>query len=282
MTNITNEDVLEANINVHTKLADEYQNEPHFRPENKKRVQEILNKIFEQTSATKLLDFGCGTGFIIDLAKANISEITGVDITQAMLDKVDVSGSCKIELFRDDAGKYKGKKDYYDVVTSYAFLHHLYDIKSVFQNAYNSLKKGGVYYADLDPNYYFWQSLSSLNREGNYDPILKREIEMVVYKDEDVQSKFGIAEGIFDKSEYGKNIKGGFQEEELVETLKNVGFSNVKIQYHWFIGQAFLVNEYKGSRDERFKYASVMDEILHKTMPLARNLYKYIGFTAEK
>ena len=38
-----------------------------------------------------ILDVGCGTGFIINLSKDLFDELHGVDATQAMLDKVDLS-----------------------------------------------------------------------------------------------------------------------------------------------------------------------------------------------
>ena len=45
--------------------------------------------------------------------------------------------------------------------------------------------------------------------------VRKREIEMVTYKDEDIEKNFGVDKDVFNAAEYGKNIKGGFRAEEL-------------------------------------------------------------------
>ena len=273
--------VIDANIALHSKMSDDYSScEPHFRPENVSAVEAKLKPVFEQTQAKSMLDLGCGTGFMINIAKKYVQEIHGVDVTQAMLDKVDRTGA-RIELFNHDTGSFPLKQKY-DVVTAYSFLHHLYDIQPTIQTAYKALREGGIFYADLDPNYYFWAGVNLLDRTGTYDPIVKREIEMVTYKDEDIEKNFGVAKEIFNSAEYGKNIKGGFREEDLELALSQAGFEKVNFFYHWFIGQGQLINDESMNRDERFKYAEVMDSYLQKSLPLSKNLFKYIGFTAEK
>lgn len=277
------EEVIKANIALHSKMADDYSTcEPHFRPENVNKVEEVLKGIFEEVKADKVLDLGCGTGFIINIAKKYVSHIDGVDVTQAMMDKVDKSGNAKITLHNHDTGTFPAKEGFYDVVTGYSFLHHLYDIKPTLQTAFKALKPGGKFYADLDPNYYYWEGIDRLDRKGNYDPMVTREIEMVTYKDEDIEKNFGVSKDIFNNAEFGKNIAGGFKEEDLVANLKAAGFKEVKFFYYWFLGQAALVNDSWGTKEERLQYANVMDNILQRSLPVSRNLYKYLGFIATK
>ena len=191
-------EVIDANIAFHTKLSSEYNTcEPHFRPENIDKVENQIKHVVKATNAKRLADFGCGTGFIINIAKKYVKEITGVDVTQTMMDKVDKSGSAKIELINYDTGTVPLEAGSYDVVTAYSFLHHLYDVVPTIRNASNCLRKGGMFYADLDPNYYFWQGLTELDRNGNYDGIVKREIEAVTYKDEDIEKTFGVKKEVF-------------------------------------------------------------------------------------
>ena len=275
--------VIEANIVLHSKMSDDYSTcEPHFRPENINAVENKLVPIFKETNAKKLLDLGCGTGFMINISKKYVAEIDGVDVTQAMMDKVDKTGDAIIRLHNSDTGTFNAESEQYDVVTAYSFLHHLYEVKPTLNTAFNALRKGGIFYADLDPNYYFWEGVNKLERTENYDEIVKREIEMVTFKDEDIEKNFGVEKDIFNSAEYGKNIKGGFKEEELVAQLKEIGFTEVNFFYHWFIGQGKLINDEKYGKDERFNYADVMNNYLQKAMPLSKNLFKYIGFTAKK
>ena len=277
------QEVIQANIELHTRLSSDYNTcEPHFRNENIEKVDARLKEAINQAGTQRLLDLGCGTGFMINIAKKYVKEIIGVDVTQAMMDKVDKSGSAKITLINHDTGSVKLENESFNVVTGYSFLHHLYDIVPTIQTAYSALKKGGILYCDLDPNYYFWEKINSLERNGQYDPIVKREIEMVTYKDEDIQSQFGVNKDVFNSAEYGKNIAGGFKEEELRNVLKKVGFSAVEIFYYWYIGQGQLINNESFEKEERFKYAEVMNNQLQHILPLSRHLFKYLGFYAVK
>lgn len=276
------EEVIKANIELHSKLSSHYNTcEPHFRKENVEYVEKKLKLILDRVTASRLLDLGCGTGFVINIAKKYVKEIVGVDVTQAMMDKVDKSGDCKISLVNHDTGSYV-PQGVFDVVTGYSFLHHLYDIKPTLKTAFNALKDGGVFYCDLDPNFYFWEVIHSLDRSGTYDPIVKREIEMVAYKDEDIESQFGVDKNVFNSAEYGKNIAGGFKEETLHKALMETGFSKIDIFYHWFLGQGNLINDPQYEQAERFKHADVTDSILQKSLPLSRPMFKYLGFYATK
>ena len=198
------------------------------------------------------------------------------------MDKVDKTGNAKIELFQHDTGSFPAEAGAYDMVTAYSFLHHLYDVTPTLNTAFNALREGGVFYADLDPNYYFWEGVNKLDRKGEYDGIVKREIEMVTYKDEDIEKNFGVDKEVFNSAEYGKNIKGGFRAEELEASLKKIGFTKVTFFYHWFIGQGLLINDENFTKEDRFRYAEITDLYLQKALPLSKNLFKYIGFTAQK
>src|SRR3989338_1173830 len=273
--------VIDANISFHGTLADDYKMcEPHFRLENVQKVEAKLLKLVKETNAKRLLDLGCGTGFIIDIAKKYVQEIHGIDVTQAMLDKVDKSGSAKIQTFKHDTGSFSVESGTYDIATAYSFLHHLYDIEPTLKTAYKALRKGGMFYVDLEPNFYLWEIINNLERNGGYDPIVMREIEMVKYKDEDFKKNFGLPKEVVDYAEYGKNILGGFKEEEIKKLLLEIGFSKIDFFYYWYIGQGAIINDSTKDKDERFKNAEIVDELLQKALPLSKNLYKYIGFIA--
>ncbi|MBL4715024.1 MAG: class I SAM-dependent methyltransferase [Bacteroidia bacterium] len=264
-------------------MADNYNScEPHFRPENIEKVEEQIKKLVPANEDSSLLDLGCGSGFIIHIAKKHFKLIHGVDVTQAMLDKVDLGGDATIELFNHDSGSYPVEEETFDAVTVYSFLHHLYDIEPTLKTAFKALKQGGKFYADLEPNYEFWFEINKLDRNGKHDPIVKREIEMVTYKDEDIEKNFGVDKEVFNNAEYGKNIQGGLKEEILRETLLSIGFKEVNIFYHWFLGQGQLINDEQYSKEERFDHANVMHTILEKALPLSKSLFKYLGFIAVK
>lgn len=276
-------DAISANIAVHSAMANDYNTiEPHFRPESIQRVDDIISKIHNQTNFDKVLDLGCGTGFMINIVKKYAHEIVGVDVTQAMMDKVDKSGNATITLINSDTGSVELPKNHFDLATAYTFLDHLYDMKPTFANTFNSLKEGGVFYADLSPNYYFWNDVKKIDATKQYDPILQREINAVLAKDEEIEAQFGIDKEIFKSAEHQKHIKGGLVEEELRDLLQDAGFKKVEFIYHWFIGQAQLINDENTDKIKRFEQAQIMHDYLTKSLPVSRNLFKYIGFIATK
>lgn len=277
------QEVIRANIQVHSKLAPIYaETEPQFRAENIAIVTARVKSVVEQTKARSLLDLGCGTGFVINVAKHYVGRIVGVDVTRAMLDQVDTSGPASIELHEHDTGTFPVEPGSFDVVTAYSFLHHLYDIEPTLATAAKALRKGGAFYLDQEPNFYFWEAITNLEGKGPFDAIVQNEIEAVAHKDDVIAKEHGIPNDVFNAAEYGKTSTGGFKEETLREQLMNVGFSNVTFRYHWYLGQAFLVNEEGKSRDERLRNAETTDTVLRKLLPLSRHLYKYVGLVAVK
>jgi ubiquinone/menaquinone biosynthesis C-methylase UbiE len=277
------EEAISANIAVHSVMAKDYNTiEPHFRPENIRRVENIIKNLAASCPLEKALDLGCGTGFMINVLKKYTKEITGVDVTQAMMDKVDKSGSSKIELINSDTGIVDLPNEYFDIVTAYTFLDHLYDMRPSIQKAYNTLKFGGIFYADLSPNFYFWRAIKGLNKDKSYEPVIQREVNAVWKKDEEIEKQFGVKKEIFKMAEHQKHIKGGLIEEDLQQLLTDTGFTKIDFIYHWFIGQAQLINDTSVDKEKRFEQAEVMHEYLTKSLPLSRSLFKYIGFIATK
>jgi len=275
--------VIDANIEVHSKLAAHYQTcEPHFRPENVAKVSRRFADVAKMAKAESVLDLGCGTGFMIEIAKPHVRRIVGVDVTQAMLDRVNRSGSAAIELFNHDTGSFPVEEGGFQVVTAYSFLHHLAELEATLATAYKALVSGGKFYADLDPNYYFWQSVNALERRGSYGPVVRKEIEGVSYKDEEIEAKFGVSRDVFNHAEFGKDFAGGFKEEDLRCKLAAAGFSDVTFHYHWFLGEAAIINSGTAAKEELLLRAQQINEALQAALPVSRNLFKYIGFVATR
>lgn len=275
--------VIDANVAVHTRLAEHYQScEPHFRPENVAKVETIIAGLVAQTRARSALDLGCGTGFVIQILKQHVERITGVDVTAAMLERVDRSGKTAIDLVQHDTGTYPVAAGAYQLVTAYSFLHHLCDLAPTLHTAARALEPGGRFYADLDPNYYFWEGINRLERGGDYHPLVQREIEAVTFKDQEIEEKFGVSREVFNHAEFGKDIAGGFKIEDLERQLRLAGFSRVEFRYHWFLGEGFLINQEGTPREELFEQAATVNSALQNALPASRNMFKYLGFVATK
>jgi len=277
------EKVINANQRLHTVLAASYnETEPHFRSENVAYVEKKLRNIFAETSARRLLDLGCGTGFIINIAKKYVKEIDGIDVTEAMLNRVDRSGNAVIRVHLADTGTYSVEEGSYDIVTAYSFLHHLYDIEPTLRNAAKALRPEGKFYIDLEPNYYFWRAITDLDPNQTFESALKKEIDSVLAKDREIQDRFHVDKNTFNEAEYGKAVLGGFAADKLTEQLLAAGFKNVETSFYWFLGQADFINNSQRLRTEQLAMADVFSEILLKGLPLTRQLFKYVGFIATR
>ncbi len=275
--------VIDANQKVHTALAAVYNTtEPHFRQENIAHVERRLRGIARQTEAKKLLDLGCGTGFIIQIAKTFVPDIDGVDVTEAMIRQVDQSGDARIRLHLCDTGAFQAEAGAYDMVTAYSFLHHLYDIGPTLATAARALRPGGQFYADLEPNWAFWDAIKNLDPEMPLDPLVERERASVLEKDTEIQDKYKIDRDLFNQAEYNKNIKGGFSEEQLRAALLAAGFRSVEFSYYWFLGQAAIVNDERYEREQKLLAAQLCADVLMRGQPLTRHLFKYLGFVATR
>ena len=183
---IAKKEVEEANVKFFSANADNYNNEePTYLPENRKRVKKILKQISMKNSG-KFLDVGCGTGFLFDLGHTYFDELFGVDITQAMLDQVNLRNG-KIKLYNSNSEKMPFEDNQFDVCTSYGFLHHLHNLKPTLKEIYRCMKKDAIFYSDQDPNYYFWNHLSKLDIKRIKEKFVKKEVLSV----QDPEERFG-------------------------------------------------------------------------------------------
>ena len=269
--------VIQANIEVHTAMADSYnRNEPHYRPENRAKVRAKLVSL-RQPRYRRMLDLGCGTGFIIDLAKDLYEEIHGIDVTQAMLDRVDLHGG-NITLHRTPAEHLPFAAGSFDFVSAYAFLHHLEDYDSVLAEVHRVLRSGGTCYIDLEPNRAFWAAISAVAASGQnaLAPIVSREIDSVLHTDARVEREFGLPADTFNRAEHTKSILGGIDAGEFCAKARALGFSRCDVRYEWFLGQGSVMH------DQSPEAASTVEEYLRRALPLSAHLFKYLEFVLVK
>lgn len=269
-------DVRDANILVHSRMAGEYnEREPHFRPENQAVVKARLAE-FRSEFGGRLLDLGCGTGFIIDLAADLFDEIRGVDLTEAMLARV--TPRPHVQVFQGDAANVPFGDAAFDVVSAYSFLHHLQDLRPVLAEAYRVLRPGGGLYVDLEPNRHFWQAIMNVRDDVTSadDVLVRDEVASVCLTADRVADEYGIPAEVFDLAEYNKAKTGGIDPEELCRLSADVGFSRVEASYEWFAGRGKILHAVSPEAAEQ------VDAYLRRALPLSRGMYKYVRFKAVK
>lgn len=269
--------VVEANVRVHSRLADQYNTtEPHFRPENKAKVRARLETLVERSGNERLLDFGCGTGFVLDLARDLFGHLDGIDATPAMLRQVDLS-SGNVTVQEGMVESVPFPDDTFNMVTAYSFLDHLESHTAALAEALRVLRPGGLLYVDLIPNRNFWNGIYAAHAQGGtHDPIVEREIGELVHHEEKLQEQFGIDPADWRNAEPAKSGGKGFDPVELAGDLEALGFVDVEIRHEWFLGQAAVMH------GQSFEAAAAIDEHLRRLLPVSSSLYKYLVVTAAK
>jgi len=269
------EEIKRANIEYHTRMASFYdRDQPHYKPENVERVVATIRNLSEGCNSDSLLDIGCGTGFILNIAKKYFKRVVGVDITQAMLDEVDLF-SGNIELRLADSSDIPFDDESFDVCTAYGFLHHLLELDSTFKEVYRCLKGRGVFYADQDPNYYCFREIVKL-RGKKYSKVLQSEVDSVRNVCDELKVRYDLDENTVRLAEFQKLVYGGMKEESIVDSLKKAGFSKVDFEYQWFLGEGYIFHNVSKQATEW------IDSYLKNLLPFSRSLFKYLSFTAKK
>ncbi len=280
---ISQSEVLDANIEVHASLANsgEYNKSPHFNKENQDSVRAILESLVNQTpskSDSKLLDMGCGTGFIIHLVADLVSEVHGIDITEDMMKQIDLSkGNITLNLGQVENLPYGANE--FDMVTAYSFMDHLLDYRLAVKEAFRVLKPGGVFYSGLNPNRSFSVMLKRLedkNLEVEMPVAVSREIKGMLHNGVYHNEEFGVSEESLTKAEPEKSINGGFDAHQVLAFAKDLGFSKVECHFDWFLGQGVLMNS-----DSNIDL-SMVESYLQAMLPASEEFYKYLRFVFVK
>ena len=129
--------------------------------ENPKRraMQEALAKAIINkaafTPAMRLLDYGCGTGLLSFPLAAYVASVTGMDISEGMLEefrkKAALFPEGKMRALRHNLLEAPPLNETFECIVSAMALHHMGDIEKVLQGLRAMLaEKGRLFLADLD------------------------------------------------------------------------------------------------------------------------------------
>ena len=276
---ITYKEVISANIEVHNELVKkgEYQKSPHFFEENKKKVKTKLEKIISNLSSKdKMIDFGCGTGFIIQLIHQNFTEVHGVDISAEMMKHVDTS-SGNVFLHESIAEKTTFDDSLFDFASCYSFMDHLLDYKPFLEEVFRVLKQGGIFYSGLNPNKDFILGMSKIEKSITFgSSIIDNEIKKALHNSEYYKNNLGLSSNLLDKAEPIKSLEKGFNFNEVLEFAKTLGFSNTEVTFDWFLGQGEI------SKKKSLDDVEIIEEYLQSLLPFSSPCYKYLSFIFTK
>ncbi|MCP4179018.1 MAG: class I SAM-dependent methyltransferase [bacterium] len=119
-------------------------------------VNNIANSILKKLKLDKtmhIMDFGSGTGLLLEKIAPFVDKITAIDISNSMNIKLKEKRNnlgCNLEILEMDLSKNKLDKKFDGIVSSMT-MHHIKDIQMMFKDFYRMLNDNGVMaIADLD------------------------------------------------------------------------------------------------------------------------------------
>lgn len=184
------------------------------------------------------LDVGCGGGFFTRAFVKEGYQMTGLDISAAMLDfaqEQSFKSGLRAEYIWGDISKLKLPKRYHFATAINDCVNYIpkSKLKAAFKNVAAALQKGGVFLFDISSRrkftYKIANTVSADDREDItylcFNAVEGDEVTMDVT--------------LFEKQEDGSFIRKDerhvqyiYDEEEIVQTLESAGFTLVKVEGH--------------------------------------------------
>ena len=120
-------------------------------------VADIADGILKEITFTKehhVMDFGSGTGLLTQEVAPYVKKITCIDMSKSMTDVLRTKQkdfNCELAIKEVDITKVDINETYNAIISSMT-IHHVEDIKKLFEQFYSMLEpKGIIALADLEP-----------------------------------------------------------------------------------------------------------------------------------
>jgi cyclopropane fatty-acyl-phospholipid synthase-like methyltransferase len=132
--------------------ADIYESDEN-RVSNVDNIAKAIMGCVSLNRTMHLMDFGSGTGLLLERISPFVGKMTAIDISEAMnqqLEKKRGSISCEINILHIDLES-TDIPDKFDGIISSMTMHHVGDIRAMFVKFYSMLNEGGIIaISDLD------------------------------------------------------------------------------------------------------------------------------------
>lgn len=215
--------VLEANRRFYETVAGVYEKVDRRRDGARdhawlKAILRDLRGFFPGEEAS-FLDLGAGTAFLSKLALQEFPSVTAADLSPAVLSRIS---DTRIKKICAPCEKLPVESGSVHVVAAFATLHHLFDPVDAFREAFRVLRVGGVLYTDHDIEKKFVRRFRWPLRWYRY--FFDHGHEYLASCPSLTSEDYALTEF------HGAN---GLDGEALAAALTQIGFSEVRVTYHW-------------------------------------------------
>jgi 2-polyprenyl-6-hydroxyphenyl methylase/3-demethylubiquinone-9 3-methyltransferase len=110
-------------------------------------IQEKISELFKDKTTCKILDIGCGGGFLSNRLSLHGHSVTGIDLSEeslAVAKRHDSTGG--VRYVAADAYHLPFEDGAFDVVTAMDFLEHVENPQNVIREVSRVLAPGGVFF----------------------------------------------------------------------------------------------------------------------------------------
>jgi len=195
----------------------------------------ILRKSINQLCArlgneeSRILDLGCGTGYLYLKLLAEGYRMTGVDLSQEMVaglkGKIPAASMSRSSLSVMAVEEFvETDVETYDAVVMSALLHHLYDYQSLVRKVCRKLSPGGLFWVFFEP---LQQEITSPFRYLLHKGIAR--LDEMAYQLEMKARRIPLFEEAYDLSDYQRRF-GGIDPNALSDVLQSAGMQIIDVE----------------------------------------------------
>lgn len=134
------------------KKSGDYEKDTN-RVDNVTNIADSIRQVIPLNKSMHIMDFGSGTGLLLEKIAPFVGKITAVDISESMnreLSSKREKIECQLEIIEKDLSKSKLDRKFDGIISSMT-MHHIEDIQQMFNNFQGMLNKNGfIAIADLD------------------------------------------------------------------------------------------------------------------------------------
>lgn len=181
-------------------------------------IMGVLNK--NNPKSNTLLELGCGTGTFLNYFHDKGFAVSGVDLSQEMLDIAQKKnpGAC---LYKDNMSNFNIAEQFDVIVCLFDSVNHLLNLKEwelMFKNVGEHLNENGLFIFDMNTQYKL-EKLSTLN-----------DIVHIIDENKKIHMKVTLNKGVYDWEIKIIDTQEGFESVVSNEIIQEVSFSVLQVQ----------------------------------------------------